>query len=94
MHGSCKSVGHNTPQSPVPPWHVDVYDPLAIKKDVDKYFNIKLLNFNEITKIKYDCVIVGVPHDCFLKIDINSLLKKKSIVFDIKGIFKEKYERL
>ena len=73
---------------------VDVYDPLAVKDEVKKYFNIKLLNFNDISKNKYDCVIVGVPHDCFLKMNINSFLKKDSVVFDIKGVFKEKYERL
>tara|TARA_Y100000994_G_C15662807_1_gene430253 strand:- start:237 stop:1493 length:1257 start_codon:yes stop_codon:yes gene_type:complete len=73
---------------------VDVYDPLAIKDDVKKYFNIKLLNFNDISKTKYDCVIIGVPHDCFLNININQFIKNKSVVFDVKGIFKEKYERL
>ena len=73
---------------------VDVYDPLAIKEDVQKHFNIELLNFNDISKIKYDCVIIGVPHDCFLNINIKQFLKDESVVFDIKGIFKEKYERL
>ena len=73
---------------------VDVYDPLAIKEDVQKHFNIELLNFNDISKIKYDCIIIGVPHDCFLNINIKQFLKDESVVFDIKGIFKEKYERL
>ena len=73
---------------------VDVYDPLAIKEDVQRHFNIELLNFNDISKIKYDCVIIGVPHDCFLNINIKQFLKDESVVFDIKGIFKEKYERL
>ena len=73
---------------------VDVYDPLAIKNDVKKHFNIELLNFNDISKTKYDCVIIGVPHDCFLNINIKQFLKSESVVFDIKGVFKEKYERL
>ena len=73
---------------------VDVYDPLAIKNDVKKHFNIDLLNFNDISKTKYDCVIIGVPHDCFLNINIKQFLKSESVVFDIKGVFKEKYERL
>ena len=73
---------------------VDVYDPLAIKEDVQRHFNIELLNFNDISKIKYDCVFIGVPHDCFLNINIKQFLKDESVVFDIKGIFKEKYERL
>ncbi len=73
---------------------VDVYDPLAIKDDVKNHFNINLLNFNDISKVKYDCVIIGVPHDCFLNINIKQFLKTESVVFDIKGIFKEKYERL
>ena len=73
---------------------VDVYDPLAIKEDVERHFNIELLNFNDISKIKYDCIIIGVPHDCFLNINIKQFLKDESVVFDIKGIFKEKYERL
>ena len=73
---------------------VDVYDPLAIKEDVQRHFNIELLNFNDISKIKYDSIILGVPHDCFLNINIKQFLKDESVVFDIKGIFKEKYERL
>jgi len=73
---------------------VDVYDPIAIKSDVEKYFGIKLSEYNVVKKKKYDCVIIGVPHTNFKSINIDSLLKKSSVVFDVKGAYDQKYERL
>jgi UDP-N-acetyl-D-galactosamine dehydrogenase len=73
---------------------VDVYDPVAIKSDVYKYFGITLLEYDVIKNRQYDCVIIGVPHKNFRDIDIESLLKKVSVVFDVKGAYDSKYERL
>ena len=73
---------------------VDVYDPIAIQSDVEKYFGIKLSGYSTIKSKKYDCIIIGVPHDEFKNIDIDTLLKKSNVVFDVKGTYDSKYERL
>ena len=73
---------------------VDVYDPIAIQSDVEKYFGIKLSGYSTIKSKKYDCIIIGVPHDEFKNIDIDTLLKKSNVVFDVKGAYDSKYERL
>ncbi len=73
---------------------VDVYDPIAIQSDVEKYFGIKLSEYSTIKSKKYDCIIIGVPHDEFKNIDIDTLLKKSNVVFDVKGAYDPKYERL
>ena len=73
---------------------VDVYDPIAIQSDVEKYFGIKLSEYSTIKSKKYDCIIIGVPHDEFKNIDIDTLLKKSNVVFDVKGAYDSKYERL
>jgi len=73
---------------------IDVYDPYAIKKEVNKYFNIDLIKFNAIKKNNYDCIIIGVAHKYFKTINVEKYAKKKSLIFDIKGLYGGKYERL
>ena len=58
-------------------------------------YNINLLSYTEIVKEQYDCIIVGVSHDEFKVLNIKALLKNSnSIVFDIKGTYKDQFERL
>ena len=74
--------------------NVDVYDPLAIQSELIHH-NIKLLSYTKINKKQYDCIIVGVSHDEFKVLNIKTLLKNStSIVFDVKGTYKDKFERL
>ena len=74
--------------------NVNVYDPLAIQSDLN-YYNINLLSYSEIDKNKYDCIIIGVSHNEFKNINIKALLRNSnSIVFDIQGTYKDKFERL
>ena len=74
--------------------NVDVYDPLAIQSELN-HSNINLLSYKEMNKRQYDCIIVGVSHDEFKVLNIKTLLKNStSIVFDIKGTYKDKFERL
>tara|TARA_Y100000389_G_scaffold3743_1_gene3606 strand:- start:41196 stop:42467 length:1272 start_codon:yes stop_codon:yes gene_type:complete len=72
---------------------VKTYDPWINKKDLDKK-----LKTNHIENLKnilgFDGVIIAVGHDIFKKIGIKkikSLCKKKSVIFDIKNLFKSKY---
>ena len=73
---------------------IDVYDPLAIQSELNQN-KIILSSFTYVNKNKYDCIIVGVSHNEFKIINIKDLLRNnKSIVFDIKGTYKDKFERL
>ena len=65
---------------------VDLYDPIATKKDVKIEHKIDLqeqLFFNF-----YDAVILAVPHQEFIEINVRKLLKDNiGVVFDIKSFF-------
>ena len=65
--------------------NVEIYDPLADKLSVKKEFGIDIAN-NLILK-KYDSVILAVAHKEFKKLSINDFRKKKSVFYDIKGLF-------
>jgi UDP-N-acetyl-D-glucosamine/UDP-N-acetyl-D-galactosamine dehydrogenase len=62
---------------------VDVYDPYAIKEDVEKAYGIALVN--EL-KERYDAIILSVAHEAFKELDY-SVLKSSSnaVVFDTKA---------
>jgi UDP-N-acetyl-D-galactosamine dehydrogenase len=63
---------------------VDVFDPLADIESVKKEYNLNLINEFEI--VKYDSIILAVPHLIFHSLNIKKYKKSnKSIVFDIKG---------
>lgn len=62
---------------------VEVYDPHADIKEVDKEYQIKLSSTLE----KYDSIILAVSHNEFLTIDIEELKTcNKSVIYDIKSI--------
>jgi UDP-N-acetyl-D-glucosamine/UDP-N-acetyl-D-galactosamine dehydrogenase len=66
-----------------------LYDPVADKKEVKKYYGIDLANLNEINQI--DSLVFCVAHTEFKKLDLKILRKKlrndKPFLFDIKWIF-------
>ncbi len=67
---------------------VDIYDPMANKKEVKKFYNLKLINSPKNNY--YDLVVILVNHKIFYKQgikNINRFLKKTSIIYDFKNIF-------
>jgi UDP-N-acetyl-D-galactosamine dehydrogenase len=66
---------------------VSTYDPVAKPEAVDKEYGIK--TYKEIPSSQYDAVVLGVSHTAFLSLDITSLQKPLSVVYDIKGILGE-----
>ena len=63
--------------------NIDIHDPWAGTKDVEKEFGIKLLkNPNK----KYQAVILTVAHKEFLNQDLRSYLVDNGILYDVKGI--------
>lgn len=70
---------------------VTVHDPWANPEEVVHEYNIESIkDFSAILNNKYDAVILSVSHNDFLDLDINSLLNGNGIVYDVKGILKEK----
>lgn len=74
-------------------YHINltICDPWADSEDVYDEFGV--FSLNEIPKSKFDAIVVAVAHAEFLNIDLNSLKKKKSIVYDVKGILGKKADK-
>ena len=71
---------------------VDLYDPLAEKKDIKFFYGKKQIS--KFSSNTYDGIIIAVGHDKFKSMGINkikSLCKNKHIIFDLKNIFKKKF---
>ena len=69
-------------------FQVDVYDPIADPKEVRNNLGIKLIK--KIKKIKYDIILIAVPHKIFIKMSKEEILNlghKDSIFFDLKSVF-------
>jgi UDP-N-acetyl-D-galactosamine dehydrogenase len=64
--------------------HVDMYDPWADRNEVEQKYKINMLENIDYNK-KYDTIVLAVSHDEFLTLDLNSLRKETSVVFDIKA---------
>ncbi len=67
--------------------NVEVHDPHAIEREVEKEFNINLVK--ELTR-KYDVIVLAVAHEEFKHLDYQ-LLKQdpSSVIFDIKGLLEK-----
>lgn len=65
--------------------NITIFDPWANPSEVKHEYDIDIVNALNSTD-KYDAVILGVAHKEFLSLDIRSLLKEISVVYDVKGI--------
>ncbi|QDF66082.1 nucleotide sugar dehydrogenase [Shewanella sp. SNU WT4] len=68
--------------------NVDIYDPWCDVDECMKENGRQLLT--ELTDKKYEAIILAVPHNEFLAFSeekIKSLQKKKSVIFDVKGVW-------
>ena len=63
--------------------NVTVYDPWANPTIVEYEYGINVIN--ELPADTFDAAILAVAHKEFEHLDISSLLRKKSVVFDVKG---------
>ncbi|KKS53332.1 MAG: Nucleotide sugar dehydrogenase [Candidatus Magasanikbacteria bacterium GW2011_GWD2_43_18] len=74
--------------------HVFLHDPLANTVDVEHEYGISLSHLNEISKV--DTVIVAVPHDAYMNMDMQEFVNmthEHALFADIKHVFdKEKVE--
>lgn len=71
---------------------VVTYDPWANPKEVMHEY--KIVCHNEIPANKFDGIVLGVAHKEFLDLDIDSLKKELTIVYDVKGVLEDADGRL
>lgn len=65
--------------------NISVFDPWADPAVVKKEYGIEITN--TLPKDKFDAVILAVAHKQFLEINIKDILKDKSVLYDVKGLF-------
>ncbi|WP_270546864.1 nucleotide sugar dehydrogenase [Butyricimonas paravirosa] len=63
--------------------NITVYDPWADSEIVKKEYGIIVIN--ELPEEKVDSVVLAVAHSQFHNIDVESLVKKCHVIFDVKG---------
>ncbi|MGG6231759.1 nucleotide sugar dehydrogenase [Tenacibaculum sp. SDUM215027] len=64
--------------------NVTIYDPWANVEEVTKEYELQ--SRKELPKEKYDAIVLTVAHDEYKELDIVSLKKKESVIYDVKGI--------
>lgn len=65
---------------------VEVYDPWADVAEVKHEYRLALV---EKPSGKYDAVVLAVAHKEFVTLDIDTLKKENSVVYDIKGVLEK-----
>lgn len=66
---------------------VDVFDPWASADEVKHEYGLNLISdYKDLDKGSYDSVVLGVAHKAYLEMDLASLRKNKSVLYDVKGI--------
>jgi UDP-N-acetyl-D-galactosamine dehydrogenase len=63
--------------------NISVFDPWADSAEVYAEYRVKLVK--DVKNQKYDAVVLAVAHEVFAGMDIESLKKKKSVIYDVKG---------
>jgi nucleotide sugar dehydrogenase len=64
--------------------NITVYDPWADPIKVKHEYGIDI--FNKLPTEKFDAIILGVAHKCFLDLEVKSLVKKGGVIYDVKGV--------
>jgi UDP-N-acetyl-D-galactosamine dehydrogenase len=68
--------------------NVTTFDPWANPVEVKHEYGID--SITELPKVEYDAIVLGVAHKEFLNIDLLSLKRELSIVYDVKGVISDK----
>jgi UDP-N-acetyl-D-galactosamine dehydrogenase len=63
---------------------VTIYDPWANPAEVHHEYNLETTT--SLPDQKFDAVVLGVAHTSFLTLDLASLRKDTSLLYDVKGI--------
>ena len=68
--------------------NIDVYDPWANPNEVYNEYGIQVID--KPKQCSYDAIVHVVAHNDFLNLNLNTLRKEKSIVYDVKGSLDKK----
>ena len=68
--------------------NVTIFDPCANPKEVKKEYNLESQNI--LPNKRFDAIVLTVSHNEFKDLDLNSLKKEKSVVYDVKNFFNPK----
>ncbi len=71
--------------------NVTIYDPLADPDEVEHEYGLKTVN--KIPTEKFDSVVLAVAHKEFLEMDLDILKNGKTVVYDVKGVLKDKCDK-
>jgi len=63
---------------------ITIFDPWANPAEVKHEYNLEVTN--TLPTSKFDTVVLGVSHKEFLNIDLSTITKEISVVYDVKGI--------
>lgn len=61
-----------------------VYDPWVDAAQARHEYGVDVVN--QLPQSSYDAIILAVAHDCFKTLDLKSLQKDNSVVYDVKGV--------
>ncbi|UBB88551.1 nucleotide sugar dehydrogenase [Candidatus Kaistella beijingensis] len=67
---------------------VTIYDPWANPEEVKHEYRLDCVS-SLTTTSTFDAIVLGVAHQEFLNLDLDSLKKENAVVYDVKGILKE-----
>jgi UDP-N-acetyl-D-galactosamine dehydrogenase len=67
---------------------ITIYDPWANPQEVMHEYN--LVTNQQLPKGKFDVIVLTVAHKEFLNLDLNALLNPNGILYDVKGVLKDK----
>lgn len=71
--------------------NVTIYDPLADPGEVEHEYG--LTTVNKLPSEKFDSVVLAVAHKEFLEMDFDVLKNGKTVVYDVKGVLKDKCDK-
>ncbi len=71
--------------------NVTIYDPLADPAEVEHEYG--LTTVNKLPSEKFDSVVLAVAHKEFLEMDLDVLKNGKTVVYDVKGVLKDKCDK-
>ena len=68
---------------------ITIYDPWCDPVYVKKEYGIVMTNL--VPTEKFDAIIMAVAHDKFRDLDIDSLVEKEHVIYDVKGVLAKEY---
>lgn len=64
--------------------NITVYDPWANAEAVKHEYGIDIVS--EVPRVKFDAIILCVAHKQFMELDVKTLAKENSVIYDVKGL--------